>query len=185
MVERLVVDQDRAEDGLLRLEIVRKRALGCGDVSHGGSGKGKGAPRGKRAPKCNTIDRDGLRGRALLLRHDLHLDLRGDVAMDFHGHECFAQRLQRFRQLDLALARCRSPLPSGRRRYRRRSPTRTACRFHRRGGRSGSRPRPGARQTPRPATSPPARVPRPARARARSGACCSSFTASASLRGSR
>ena len=35
VVERLVVDQDRAEDRLLRVEAVRKRAFGSGDVGHG------------------------------------------------------------------------------------------------------------------------------------------------------
>ena len=36
-VERVVVQQDRAEHGPLRFEVVRKRAFGDGDVGHGGS----------------------------------------------------------------------------------------------------------------------------------------------------
>ena len=40
VVERVVVDQDRAEHGFLRVEVVRKRAFGCGEVGHQGlSGK--------------------------------------------------------------------------------------------------------------------------------------------------
>ena len=43
VVERLVVDQDRAEHGLLGLEIVRKRAFRCGEVSQGVAAKKKRA----------------------------------------------------------------------------------------------------------------------------------------------
>ena len=45
VIERFVVDQDRAEHGFLRLEIVRKRAVRCSEVSQGSAaGKEKGAP---------------------------------------------------------------------------------------------------------------------------------------------
>ena len=40
VVERVVVDEDRAENGFLGFEIVRKRAIGRGDVGHGRGGGG-------------------------------------------------------------------------------------------------------------------------------------------------
>ena len=57
VVERLVVDQDRAEHGLLGLEIVRKRAFGCSEARPSGLSeeKRKGAP--KRAQSLTEKSR--------------------------------------------------------------------------------------------------------------------------------
>ena len=96
-VEGVVVNENRAEHGLFRVEVVRKRRRRCSEVSQGIGEKG-GAP---------IIDRGASKKKSILncvffSANDAYLDLCGDLAMDLDRHGHLTKCFQWFRERDLS-----------------------------------------------------------------------------------
>jgi hypothetical protein len=204
-VERLVVDQDRAEHRALGVEVVRQRAFGSSDVGHLGGG-GTFRARWCSHSKRKSDDREGrdpdrpieaarpsarpagvtrCRRSSVLLADDADLDLRRHVAVDLQRHGDVAERLDGLGEpifrlsilesLGLSASAMSADVTDPYSVWF--SPTRRAI--------STTSACSSARRAPRPAASPRRRAPRPASLALDLPAVRFSVTASASLRGSR